>query len=340
MSAELKGQIRLLIDEKGGVRKRDGHVASYRTIQVHHQVMARIVDILYERGYKLERAENLAGRHVQVLAAAIVEMGLAPKTMKSIWTELGYWADWIGKPGLVKPLHTYLPQVGPERLKVKVATRESKSWSEAGLNVLETIEKADRLDIRLGWMIRLGLAFGLRRAELLCLRIHKADQGRYLRVFPGDGPKSGRGRDIPIEHPWQREVLEYVKERIPKSHFLGWQQTPSGKHGRLHANADRFEKLMQKLGITKAECGVTAHGMRAEYAENIAMLGGMLPATLGGRADQMAADDLRLVQEGVMERMGHGRVGVAAAYYGSFRLRPVPKEGTRQRSPRRVVDAE
>lgn len=319
MAAELKRQLHELIERYGRVRKKDGLVASYRTIQVHHQVLPRIVDILYQRGFKLEKVENLGSRHVQVLATAIVEMGLSPKSMQSIWTELGYWADWIQKPGLVAPLKSYLKDVAPGRLKAQVVARTSKSWTEAGLDVLKIIEEADRLDMRLGCMIRLGLAFGLRRRELICLRVHKADQGNYLRIFPGDGPKSGRARDIPIEHAWQRAVLEYVKARIPKSHYLGWPKTPRGKLGRLHANCDRFEKLMQQLGITKAIAGVTAHGMRAEYAENIAMLGGMLPPTLGGTADQMDAEDLFLVQQGVMDRMGHGRVSVAAAYYGSFR---------------------
>jgi site-specific recombinase XerC len=327
-SADLKAQLRDLIVKYGTVRMKDGHVASFRTIQVHHQVLARIVDILYELGFKLECAENLGGRHVQALASALIELGYSPKSMQSIWTELRYWAVWIKKPGLVRPLHTYLTDVPPSRLKATVAARSSKSWTAAGLNVLEKIEAADQMDMRLGCMLRAGLAFGLRLQEQICLKPHAADQGTYLRVFPGDGPKSGRGRDIRIEHAWQRDVLEYIKARVPKSHYLGWQQSPSGKHGRLRANKDRYQKFMQKLCITKAQSGVTATGMRAEYSENAAMLAGMLPATLGGRADQMDPDDLKLIQEKIMERMGHGRASVAAAYYGSFRLTDAPaKQG-------------
>jgi integrase len=291
--------------------------------------MPRIVDLLNSRGYELGRAENLGGRHVQAIAVEMVEMvemGFAPKSMQSFWTELGYWADWIGKPGLVKPMRTYLPDVDAKLLKVEFTTRQSKSWSQAGLDIVKIIAMTDRLDDRLGCMIRLGLAFGLRRGEILCLHVHKADLGRYLRVFPGDGPKSGRPRDIPVEHPWKRGVLDFVKARIPKTQYLGWQHTPAGKYGRLNANEDRFERFRQKLGITAAQSGVTARGMRAEYSENIALLEGMLPATLRGRADQMDADDLRLIQEGVMERMGHSRISVAAAYYGSFRRFPAPEE--------------
>ncbi|WP_172160299.1 site-specific integrase [Paraburkholderia elongata] len=298
----------------------DRNTASYRTVQVHHEVLSRIIDILYEEGYRLERVENLGGRHVEVIAGAIFAKGLSPRSLRSYWTEMRYWAEWIGKPGLVKRLCTYLPAVDPSFFKVTVAASSSLSWTEAGLDIVDVIRRADGLDLRLGCMVRIGLSFGLRRRELICLRVHKADKGNFLRVYAGDGPKSGRPRDVPVEHPFQRLVLDYVKELIPKSHFLGWQQTSRGNSASLHANEDRFEKYFQKLEITRAKCGTSAHGMRAEYAENIAMLHGLLPATLGGKADQMDQADLRLRQEEVMECLGHSRVSVASSYYGSFRL--------------------
>jgi integrase len=323
----LKEQLRELIDVHGQVRVKDRRPASNRTIQIHHQVLPRIVDLLWGSGFRLERAENLGTRHVEVIAHAMISAQLAPKTMQSIWTELGYWGRWIGKPGLVKPLATYLPHIDRKRLQAKTVAQQSKSWSGAGLDVIELIRKADDLDLVFGLMLRAGIAFGLRRRELLCLKPWKADRGEYLRVFPGDGPKSGRSRDIPVEHPWQRAVLNFIKERVPKTHHLGWQKKNSGSRASLRANQQRYEVLMAKLGVTREVAGVTGHGMRAEFIENAAMLAGMLPATLGGTPDQMSLDERRLIEEDVMERAGHSRTSVTAAYYGSFRCIPKQSSG-------------
>jgi hypothetical protein len=99
MGSDLKRQLRLLIAQFDG----DLHSYSYK---VHHNILPRMVDILYERGFKLRRAENLAQRHVDVIFRAVFEQGLPQETVRLVWSELGHWAWWVRKGHLVLPLDT------------------------------------------------------------------------------------------------------------------------------------------------------------------------------------------------------------------------------------------
>ncbi|OIQ65600.1 hypothetical protein GALL_528420 [mine drainage metagenome] len=87
---------------------------------------------------------------------------------------------------------------------------------------------------------------------------------------------------------------------------------------------------MRAIGITKERVGTTGHGLRDEYAENIALLQGVIPPTLGGKSDQIPPDELRGKLRHVSENLGHSRESVTGAYYGSFRKTPAPKQKARK----------
>ncbi|MFK4554585.1 hypothetical protein ABH944_006245 [Caballeronia udeis] len=64
---------------------------------------------------------------------------------------------------------------------------------------------------------------------------------------------------------------------------------------------------LRKIGITKKNADVCGHGLRAEFAENCAIARGLLPATLGGTADQMPKEEMDLILLQVSEKLGHSR---------------------------------
>ena len=75
---------------------------------------------------------------------------------------------------------------------------------------------------------------------------------------------------------------------------------------------------MAKIGITREDAGVTGHGLRAQYAENAALIAHMIPPTLGGTGGQMPKEKLVIKREQISELLGHSRISVTGAYYGSF----------------------
>jgi len=318
-----------LLAEKAGTRM-DGRTASNRTRALAHETLFGFVRALHAGGRHVQHLKSLNADHAAWLAQSWIDKGLAATTLRQRMTALRKLYAWIGKPSATDRAQALLDKLPENRRRVRYVASASKSWSEHGIDVHEAIVRADRLDPRFGLMLRMIAAFGLRRSEVLQCRPWVADRGTALRIFPGEA-KGGRPREIPIESAWQREILDLVKSKIGKTDSMGWDIDAQGKslrhNARLKYGKARYARCMRAIGVTRENIGTTGHGLRAEYAENIALLQGVVPPTLGGAADQMATDDLSAKLRHVSENLGHSRESVTGAYYGSFRKTAGPKEG-------------
>lgn len=302
-----------------GTFRVNGKVASERTQTLTKDVAFAAFRQWHELGYKIQDPKNLGERHIEVLVKHWWYcQHKKPKTIQNDLSRLRVFCAMLGKPGMVGSVQKYLPDVDPELLKVRSAAQTTKSWSGNGIDLVAKFREVDEREQRLGLMLRLELAFGLRREEVLKCNPHAQDNGHYLQVFPGMG-KGGRWRNIPIASTAQRELLDYVKARVPKNKPLGWEYTRAGEAASLEQNIRRYENLMAWFGFTKADTGVTGHGLRAQFAENHALLLGMLAPTMGGDAGQLDSADLAVLKVKVAQALGHNRPSVTSAYIGSFK---------------------
>ena len=307
-----------------GTRRVNGKVSSERTQTLTKDVLYASIRRLHELGYKIQDPKNLGERHIEVLVKHWWYcQHKKAKTIQNDLSRLRVFCAMLGKPGMVGAVQKYLPDVDPELLKVRSAARTTKSWSGHGIDLVETFRKVDERDPCLGLMLRLELGFGLRREEVLKCNPHVQDYGHYLQVFPGMG-KGGRWRNIPIASHAQRDLLDYVKARVSQNKALGWEYSRSGQIASLEQNIRRYENLMTSFGFTKADAGITGHGLRAQFAENHALLLGMIPPTMGGSAGQLDGADSGVVKAKVAQALGHNRVSVTSAYIGSFESSSVP----------------
>ncbi len=312
-----KEKVNKIMAETGPVRM-NGKVASERTQTLTKEVVYASIRRLHVLGYKIQDPENLGDRHIHVLVKDWWH--IKHKKIKTIQNELSrlrVFCTRMGKPGLVGTVEKYLPDVDRQLLIVRAVARISKSWSEHEIDMVEKFEEIDVCDSQLGLMLRLELAFGLRREEVIKCDPHAQDYGQYLQVFPGQG-KGGRWRNIPILSEAQRATLDFVKSRAPKNKPLGWEYSLSGKVASLKQNIRRYENQMASFGFTKADSGITGHGLRAQFAENHSLLLGMLPPTLGGQAGQMAPDNLLLTKTRLAQALGHNVPTIVKAYVGCF----------------------
>lgn len=300
----------------------NGKVASRRTATAAGESLRAMFRLLYELGYKLTDPQNIGERHIVAICKALHERKRKPKTIQGYLSQLRIFCGWIGKKGLVKDVYYYLPDVPKSELRVRTVTDKSKSWAETGIDVVEMAKQAEALDWRFGCMILVQVAFGLRRIEAIQMEPWKVDKGEKFAVYE---TKGGRPRDIYIDTPVQRAILDLVKSKVTKGDRLGWRQRKDGKpfEGKTHEasleySESRYEYLMKKLGITREMANCTGHGLRAQFAENAALLKGVIPPTLGGTAGQMLREDLNLARLQVSESLGHSRISVTGAYYGSF----------------------
>jgi len=303
-----------LLAKHAGTRV-NGKVASDRTTSSYGEGLRSMFKTIQKLGFKLEKPENLSEKHIEALCKEWYRLERSPKTMQVNLSHLRIFAGWIGKGNMVKDIFHYLPDVPREKLRVVTVAKRSKSWSENGIDVAEKIAQADAIDWRFGLMLRLQLSFGLRRMEVIQAVPWKNDHGDKFAAY---ATKGGRPRDIHIETPEQRKVLDIVKARLKKSETLGWPTRPDGSASDLAYSTRKYSRLLPQIGITRNEALVTGHGLRAQYAENAALIASLIPVTLGGTGGQMEKDELNLNRAKVSEKLGHSRLSITPAYYGSF----------------------
>lgn len=316
MKSEIYNILMTILKEHA-YKRVNGRVASERTVTAYTEVLKKCFDHLNDLGYKLQNPRNLNETHINALCNLWHSEGKQASTMQEYISKLRVFSGWIGKKGMVKSLPKYLPHVDKNYLKVRKAALTSKSWSEHGVDIKEKIFQADAIDWRFGLMIRMMLAFGLRRKEVTHNKPWKADRGDKLVIYLGEA-KGGRPRDIHFDNAEQRHVLDFVKSKIKKNEHLGWETDTRGKKASFKYCIRRYNASMEKIGITKLKDGVTGHGLRAQYAENAALIAHMIPPTLGGTGGQMPRDDLNVIRSQVSENLGHSGTRITVSYYGSF----------------------
>ncbi|SOE87402.1 Integrase [Burkholderia sp. YR290] len=318
---------RTLVQEviSANVAKRvNGKVAANRTQELNARVIFHSFNTWHEKlGMRIMKPQNLAEKHITALVRFWYQEDKAASTMRNDLSMLRKFCGWLGKPNLVKPLEYYLPGVDRESLKVSTVAKKTKSWSANGVDVEVKLKEAFELDHTMGMLLSMQLAFGLRKKEALCVRPWVSDQRELghaaFILYTRDGTKGGRQRLIPIEFEFQVRVLDYVKAHTPKRNFIGWRKTRRGKDATLKSNVKEYEARMGELRMTKVHGSVvTGHGLRAEYAENCAILEGFVPGTLGGKSDQMSPEELKNALVRVSERLGHSSPRKTLAYCGDF----------------------
>jgi integrase len=126
------------------------------------------------------------------------------------------------------------------------------------------------------------------------------------------GTKGGRPRDVPIESDAQRELLVRARALVPPGAHLG----RPGKT--LRANTAHYYRVLREVGITRAQRGVTAHGLRHEYAnDRYETLTGQPSPVRGGHAEDREVD--RWGRLAVSRYLGHNRPQVSSCYLGPVR---------------------
>ena len=174
--------------------------------------------------------------------------------------------------------------------------------------------------------------FGLRPKEARCLRPHEAVILRK-RVLPRDvdpnspathylhldsGTKGGRPRDVPIETDAQWDLVRRAQAFVRPGRHLG---RPGYT---LKQNKAHFYRVAEKVGITKKASGVTPHGLRHEFANDVyEKEAGVASPVRGGSAPDRETD--QAARLAVSRLLGHHRGQVTGSYCGSPRVSPPVK---------------
>jgi integrase len=136
------------------------------------------------------------------------------------------------------------------------------------------------------------------------------------------GTKGGRERDVPLDA--KLAILEeaarlsngFTGSTIPESYTLvQW--------------VDRYKTVMKKHGVTKKGLGVTGHGLRHQYLQELYERVAGVAAPIKGSGTRPDASLHEEAMKRVVEAAGHSRVTKANAYLSTFAL----QEGMARRRP-------
>lgn len=245
---------------------------------------------------------------------------------------------WIRKPGMIKESVKYA--TNPQSVTRRYITNVDKTWAGHGVDVLDMVQKVTEQDARVGLLMELGGAFGMRLKEAMGFHPHtdvrKAtdDKREYVHVRNGKG---GRQRDIEIEksgplREYQLDLLERVKAIAARP---GASLIQDGKSAAYQRN--RVYYILRKAGVARELNGVTFHGLRHEYAVAYYERKTGVAAPLKGNSEKPDPSLEQKTLGNLSGNLGHSRTSILGCYIGS-RHRPIPQSGAPEAVKTREVD--
>ncbi len=251
---------------------------------------------LREAGFRQMKASSLKGKHVQALLDRWQEEGLSSGTIKNRLSHLRWWAEKIGKAGILPADNTQLG-VAERRYVPNISKAR-----ELGTGLEQLTDAHVRISLQL------QAAFGLRREEAIKFQPSYADRGDHI-ALKGSWTKGGRERTVPITTTEQRDALH-------AAHRL------AGTGSLIPANKTYIQQRHVYDGQCKAAGLSHMHGLRHQYAQSrYETLTGRPPPAAGGPLVTELSPTQRIedrhARQTISRELGHERVQITAIYPGS-----------------------
>ncbi len=281
-------------------RNRDGAFATQKARQQHLDLFARQLEAM---GYKSMGSHSLRQKHVDALierwkreASSRTGEKLTSATIANRLIALRWWADKIGKPGVVKPKN-----------RDYGIYKEYERFTENKAKELLPEHLARIRDPYIRLSLQLQRYFGLRREEAMKIQPKLADQGDCL-YLKASWTKGGRQRTVPISNQRQRELLDEAKQLAKGGSLIP-------PHLLYKQHLKRFEHQTHAAGMGQS------HGLRHRFAqETYAQLTGWQSPAAGGPKRKALSQEQQQVDLKARQQlttwMGHGRIRVLNAYIG------------------------
>jgi site-specific recombinase XerC len=273
-------------------RNRDG---SHATQADRLRSLTLISRHLREAGFRQMQAGSLKGKYVDGLLERWQSEGLSAGTLKNRLAHLRWWAEKVGKAGVIPADNARLGV--PDR---RFVTNESKA-KDLGDSLRRVTDSHVRMSLEL------QQAFGLRREECIKFQPSFADRGNHI-ALKGSWTKGGRPRTVPITTPEQRVALDHAHRLAGAGSLIpAWKTYIQQRH--------TYDGECKKAGLSHL------HGLRHHYAQGRyeALTGWKAPAA-GGPTVKMLTRAQRgqdaIARQIISGELGHERPQITAVYLG------------------------
>jgi integrase len=296
-----------------------------KTRQDMSEHLFKAVRELKEVGMPIRNVSELDSKHVMALIKKWEATPLEWKTIEVRVSSLRRVLDFLNKPNIIPKrgaFHKWLDENGVtvHHSRKSRDSETSKAWTAHGVDPQEVMDRVNEGDPLIGLLMELQLAFGLRKQESYKLEPRSSDEG--MRLYIWQGAKGGRARPIdfdddPMIAEWQRDLLERAKVFALK-HPQRRLSVPGLTDDQMNS---RFNNVMIKYGVTQKELGVTAHGLRHEFAaRRFSAASGLPPQNVGTVPASVYVEQKENVKAArikTSEALGHWREDITTSYVGS-----------------------
>jgi hypothetical protein len=303
---------RLLDDHVASIHSRtriSGKALSIKTQEYRVRAICGALVELRQGGFALESPWNLRRKHIEWLVRHWVDAKQSGGTIENKLTYLRALAGWMGKDKMVGTLSDYVDREASGLVRSYVAEVD-RSWSGNGINAAAKIAEIALTCPRVAVQLKLQVAFGLRIEESFLLRPLEAVKDTGM-LDVSRGTKGGREREVPIE-----VKIAVLEEAARLANPLTGSTIPADRTLKQWLN--RYKAVLRKHGIVKKGLGITSHGLRHQYLQELYEKVSGVPAPIklaGTRPDpEMHKEAMRRV----VEAAGHSRVTKANAYLSTF----------------------
>lgn len=273
-------------------RNRDG---SHATQSDRVRMLTLFARQLREAGFRQLPVTSLKGKHVDVLLQRWQAERLSAGTLKNRLAHLRWWAERIGKAGVIPKDNLELGI--PER---RFVTNENKAKQLDG-----GLDRVTDPHVRMSLLLQ--QAFGLRREESIKFQPSHADRGDQIAI-KGSWAKGGRARLIRITTPEQRDILDQAHQLARTGSLIPAQRT-------YIQQRDIYDGQCKAAGLSNM------HGLRHNYAQaRYEALTGWKSPAVGGPSSRLLTSEQRvqdtIARQIVSRELGHERAQITAVYIG------------------------
>jgi integrase len=252
-------------------------------------------------------------KHVRRLVELWVQKKQSAGTIENKLTYFRALACWVNKPNLVGTLADYVDR-NEYGLKRSYAALEDKSWEGKEIDAVAVINAIGENDSVVALQLRLQAAFGLRVQESFLLRPKESvRRDGFLSVTRGT--KGGRDRLVPMQLQMQLQTM-LLEEAMQYCNDLTGSTIPDGYT--LTQWKNHYYEILKRHGVTKAGLGITSHGLRHQYLQQMYELLTGVAAPVKGTGEKADIKLHREAMKQIVEAAGHSRRDKANAYIASY----------------------
>lgn len=289
---------------------------SIKTQERRTLAICKSFEELRKKGFALQSPYSLKHKHVEFLVKFWVDEKQTGGTIENKLTYLRALCEWMKKPNLIGTLADYVDREQYNLVRSYVALRD-RSWEGNGIDAEAKINEIAVAHPSVAVQLKLQAAFGLRVEESFLLRPEEAVRdGSLLNVTRGT--KGGRDRIVPIEL-----KLSVLEEAATLSNPYTGSTIPHGytkKQWREH-----YYHVLKKHGVTQAGIGVTSHGLRHQFLQQLYERITGVGAPIKLPAERVDREAHKAAMQRVVEAAGHSRATKANAYLSTHAALAVKK---------------